>query len=389
MIICFDCSAETKQKIDSLLEKDRYRDYSELISIAISNLWLLDKEMEGNGGLVIDKNQLTSTNTGTSIEQLQPVASKTSDTRKKEVVGSSQRVAKPSGNALGGRAPNIPDLFTQNGLKELSVPTLDISQENLESPDTFTLDRWLFGQYNKLLPVKANCRILARLIAEQPEGVLLDETAARIAETAALLGDYLADHDLQHQVARDEALATAFPRSGPEAEKSRARYANQFVGSIDTQGRLSGLLYDYRLAAFAPESPQHLFLTEPGMLLARLSNPVLDKNQAEPTQKFFEEEIAFLLEHISSYVPVENFAFHTLLSAIKSGANTPDKLQEALKPLVPTNSHRSLSPSFLTSQRSGALSRMADLGLIIRVRKGVRVSYIVTDRGQHFLKLDE
>ena len=45
-----------------------------------------------------------------------------------------------------------------------------------------------------------------------------------------------------------------------------------------------------------------------------------------------------------------------------------------------------LSQSFLASQRSGAVSRMSDLGLIERRREGVRVFYAVTDDGRAFLR---
>jgi DNA-binding HxlR family transcriptional regulator len=85
-------------------------------------------------------------------------------------------------------------------------------------------------------------------------------------------------------------------------------------------------------------------------------------------------------------VPAEAFAFRTLIQAIAEGAITPDKLDEALRVHVPTETNRSLSPSFLTSQRSGALSRMADLGLIARKRKGVRVSYTITPAGEALVR---
>ena len=56
-----------------------------------------------------------------------------------------------------------------------------------------------------------------RLAAGQENGALLD-SAARIAEPAALLGDLLANHDRRHQIGRDDSLAAAFPRSIPDAE---------------------------------------------------------------------------------------------------------------------------------------------------------------------------
>lgn len=382
MIVCINCSAETKLKMDTLLNKDHYRDYSELIAVAIENLWLLDREVAEKGALVIGEfprppvvestAQAPATRAVTVLKQATP--------------------PKPSDASIMHELPSIngplfiPDMFRVDDLERLSVRTLEIKSEKLATEEVFTIDRWLFGQYNKLLPVKVSSRALVRLSAENENGAPLESATALIAESAALLGDYLADHDRRRLIGRDDALATAFPRSGNDAEKSRVRYANQFVGSVNSQGQLSGLLWDYRMAGLAPGNGSRLLPTEQGLKLARLTNPILDGHQAEPVQKFSLEEIAFLLGHIRSFIPVEEFTFRKLLRAIGEGADTPEKLDEALRPLVPTDSNRSLSPSFLTSQRSGALSRMADLGLISRVRKGVKVSYAITEQGHNFIQ---
>ncbi|MBZ0160108.1 MAG: hypothetical protein K8G79_08245 [bacterium] len=383
MIVCFNCDSETKVKMDSLMANDHYTDYSELIAVAMANLWMLDREIAEKGALVIGE----GTPLSLSVPSSRPVKIANPVPATSSVPPSRERPPAKTAAPPAERAPlSIPDLFLPVGLDGLSVATVDIERQEPITADSFTLDRWLFGQYNKLLPAKANCRALVRLAAEHPDGEPLEETAPRIAEVAALLGDWLADYDRRHQIGRDDAMATAFPRSGPNAEKSRARYANQFVGSVNSQGALSGLLQDYRLAGLAPGNGPRLLPTKQGMSLARLANPILDGHRTEPAQRFSAEETAFLLKHIRSFVPVEAFAFRTLLRAIADAADTPDKLDEALRVFVPTDSNRSLSSSFLTSQRSGALSRMADLGLISRVRKGVRVSYAMTEQGQIFIK---
>jgi hypothetical protein len=382
MIICINCSKETKARMDSFLSEDQYRDYSELITVAVENLWILNREVSKKGVLVIgeDLAQLSLSPASSPVERAKSVSaggSASSPPRQSKVACAPPTPVTP--------APvRIPELFLSEGLDELSVFTAEVSPaENTD--EIFTLDHWLFGQYNKLLPAKANCRALIRLTAGKKNGTPVDSTAARIAEAATLLGDYLADHDRRHKIGRDDALATAFPRSGPDAEKSRARYANQFVGRANSQNALSGLLWDYRLVGLASENGPLLLPTEQAVRLARLTNPILDGCQTGPTQRFSPEEVAFLLDHICTFVPEEAFAFRTLLQAIADGADTPDKLDEALLVHVPTDTNRSLSASFLTSQRSGALSRMADLGMIARVRRGVRVSYTITPEGKTFI----
>lgn len=380
MIICVNCSAETKSKMDSLIGKNVYRDYSELISMAVDNLWMLEQELAEKGSLIIGE---TST---AAVASPMPWPEK--DGQRK--VGVSQK-AQPQ--SLRSQMPQksappqsvrIPELFVGEELENLKAEVSGIAAST-EPEERFTLDRWIFGQYNKLLPIKANCRALLRHATKQRGGMAVEEVAQQIAEAAALLGDYLAEHDRRHQISRDDSLATAFPRSGLEAEKSRARYANQFVGSVNSQGILSGLLSDYRMVTLTPGLNDNLMLTEPAVEFAKLTNPILDNCQTNPTQKFSQEEVTFMLAHIRDCVPTEAFAFRVLIEAIANGADTPDTLNESMSAHVPAITNRSLSPSFLTSQRSGALSRMADLGLIVRERKGVRVLYMVTEQGRRLI----
>ncbi len=288
-------------------------------------------------------------------------------------------------NLISSRLPvdqtRIPNIFLADGLSTLS-PEKIIPPVVEDSIGTFSLDRWLFGQYNKLLPLKANCRALVRLAVGKKEGIALDISTNQIAQAASILGDYLVNHDNRHNIGRDDALATAFPRSN--AEKSYSRYANQFVGYVNTQNILSGLMSDYRLVGLVHGKGSSLLPTEQAIHFARLPNPVLDNLQTHPKEKFSSEEVKFLIKHITLFVPVENFAFLTLINAICNGANSPKKLEEALNSIVPSDPTRSLSPSFLTSQRSGAISRMVDIGLVSRLRLGSRVSYEVTELGHDF-----
>lgn len=353
------------------------------MKVAVDNLWMLDQEVAERGALVIGEGPVPPVAPCTSPPTGRPKSLNPGKAMPAPVLQAKAPKVAPA--PVASVPIHIPELFLAEGLDGLSAITTEIPAAG-EPEEAFTLDRWLFGQYNKLLPVKVNCRALLRIASDYPEGVPLEDAAPRIGEAAALLGDYLADHDRRHQIARDDLLATAFPRSGPDGEKSRARYANQFVGSVNSQCVLSGMLWDYRLAALAPGAGARLMTTEPALQFALLKNPVLDGCQTHPAQKFLREQAAFLLDHIRAHVPVEAFAFRALIQSIAEGAVTPNQLDEALRVYVPAETNRSLSPSFLTSQRSGALSRMANLSLIVRERKGVRVSYIVTEPGQRLIE---
>jgi hypothetical protein len=196
------------------------------------------------------------------------------------------------------------------------------------------------------------------------------------------LGEFLVNRDQQQKTDRDDALATAFPTPGEAADKGRQRYAHQFVASVNANGQLSGLPFDLKLINYVRHRDPKLQLTEVGWQFAQMRNPILDGSQTKPIQRLSAEEVTFLLDHIARFVPAEDFAYRTILAAIASGEDTPQRLDTALQRYV--SSDRKLTSSFLASQRSGAISRMTDLELVARVRDGVRVSYVVTPNGKRY-----
>jgi hypothetical protein len=281
----------------------------------------------------------------------------------------------------------IPGLFTLAGLEsaEPSFPKIPAPEPATEYE--FPLHQWVFGQLNRLLPAKASCRGLAHLLKEFPQGVQLSVAAARIAEEAAALGMVLDTLDRQNSQGRDDALATAFPKASVDAGKGKMRYANQFVGSASKDGKLSGLLISLRFIDNEPGKDPLIKLSEAGWNFAILPNPVLDGPQEKAGKKFSDDEVGLFLDHINRNVPEEAFAYRTLLSAIEERADTPEKIDIYLqdKEIWWRDRPTSTGRQFLSSQRSGAISRMADLGLVKRKREGVRVTYIITESGEAFL----
>jgi hypothetical protein len=152
MILCINCSTDTKAKMDSLLAEYHYSDYSELLAVAVENLLVLNREVGDKGALVIGEDS---------------VLSKPSGSEKPTALSSRDSKFASAPLATVASAPvRIPDLFLSEGLDELPVFTLEIPPTE-NNGEMFSLDRWLFGQYNKLLPAKANCRALVCLTAGQ------------------------------------------------------------------------------------------------------------------------------------------------------------------------------------------------------------------------------
>ncbi len=358
MIVCFNCTAETKDELDCLIEIGSYRDYGEAIAAAVRNQLLMEKE----------------------------VGSPSPTPRRKE--NGSARTSRngPAAPPKAVAPAAVPALFQKEGFPEEPPAGLaDLPADMWAPGQDVPLDRWVLGQQNRLLPAKVNARALIRLFLESPKGVPIGPTAERVAADAAVLGDYLTALDEARKVSRDDALATAFPTTAEDADKGRVRYANQFVVYQNGRGELSGLMVDLKLINIVFHRKERLIVpTRVAWEFARLQNPILDGPDGEP-EKFSPEERSLLLRHIASSVPAEAFAYRAILEAVQAGNNSPDKIDAALKTYVTKDRAEKLSQSFLASQRSGAVSRMSDLRLIERQREGVRVSYALTKEGRAFL----
>ncbi|MGB7602722.1 MAG: hypothetical protein WBM24_20635 [Candidatus Sulfotelmatobacter sp.] len=373
MIICIDVSQRTKDQLEKLLEAGAYRDYSEAVAVAIANQVLLHSSQ--SSGKV-------------TTPDLLPQSHSVSE-------------------AKNGTAPqtheslSIPDLFSQLGSSANAPRFAPYPENNSLRGEDISVDRWIFGQHNKLLPVKATCRALARLMsAEGQTNLALAKTASEIASEAVKLGDYFRYSDERLCAHRDDAMSFAFPFSdSPNGDKSRLRYANQFVASLTKQGTLAGLPIELKLVNRDQSRTPQILLTEAGWLFAMMRNPILDdhNNQTSKHQlfstggvilgqrrRFSDEEIEFLLAHIRDQVPAEAFAYKVVLEAIAQGANTPDKLDDALEEYLPKRDEKPFTRAFLTTQRAGVVSRMADLGLIHRIRDGIKVTYTATAKTFEF-----
>ncbi len=380
LIVCFECTPRTKILLERLVESEQYKDYAEAISSALENLVVLENELSGKGALIIESRDENAS------FRAQPKSGKASDRGK--MAPRTKGVSAKKNADLQTFPRNIPtrvpEIFQSDTSSKPSSSLANPPGDVWAIGQEVLLERWIFGQYNRLLPVKASCRALAHLLDGKPNGVSLDEATSRISEEALYLGRFLAHRDKENGTKRDEALSTAFPSPDREIEKSRLRYANQFVASISKQGKVSGLLTDLKLINHIGTKNPRLKLTEAGWDFAKLRNPVFDGDTPGTTQKFTAEERSFLLNHISSSVPAEDFAYRTIMAAVEGGAHTPDKLDTALQEHVSQDTGRNLTKSFLASQRSGAVSRMADLKLITRERDGVKVFYVVTDLGNQY-----
>jgi hypothetical protein len=366
MVICIELNQGAKKAIETLMQSNQFRDISEAVSTALINYEVIQRAVLKGSPVTI------------------PDA--------------------PGNGASGGPARSIPasvgkvpDLFR---LETRSLHGLSLK----EVPDAaFVMappSQWIFGQYNKFLPVKVACRALLNLLISRHAPIPLAEATEAISTEAWVLGDYLYVLDQGSGRSREDALAAAFPTSAGRGATSRIRFANQFVGDLrqpkqpDDQQReikFHGFPAALKFIACGEGRTPLLHLTGAGAEFAKLDNPVLDRQEA-PQAKFTEAETAFLLAHIQRAVPEEASAYVAITDGIGEGANTPDELDNYL--CLRFNLHvlkegksgnkNEITQTFLTTQRTGAISRMADLGLIVRAKEGLHVTYQTTGAASAF-----
>jgi hypothetical protein len=357
MIICFDCKGNNKEILDNLIGNGRYKNYNEIINLAIENLSLLEHAMSDSGGLVIQDNYLQEDSSSDKI------LSKSLQNKSME-------------SKLGSFSlPRI----KENQL-EIAIPELPVFIRNTDSE--IPVENWLFGQYNRLFPAKVSCRSIANHQQESNNGLDVNDYPMIIAKEALSFAKHLHQIEEKHKLERDDLLTIAFPSIYKDGEKSLLRYSNQFVVSKNSSDELQGLLYDLKLINYSyKDSSEYFSLTKPGWDFATLKNPILEGFQETPSQKFSDEEKSFLITHIKNNVPVERYAYTTIIEEIMEGNNTPEQIDHAIKNRFENLKETNISDSFLSTQRSGAISRMTELGLINRIREGIRVKYEATEVG--------
>jgi hypothetical protein len=366
MIICIECTAKTKDDLDDLLQIGGYRDYSEAVALAVSNQILLHRGAKAGKGA-----------TSPVIEE------------RPEALRAAAEDATPTAGVNGDRGSpgtaEIPALFRIVDTKARLGTAAALPNDAFMKGQRISIDRWIFGQHNKLLPLKASIRALANVSLDQRGGVPLVKAAGEIALASEILGTYLRRIDQDLGLVREESLSTAFPSAATDINKSRLRFSNQFVGALNKRGQLRGFPIDLKLVNYRNPKDPKLLLTDAGWAFAGLTNPILDR-PTDTGEKLSEEERAFLIQHIRDNVPVEDFAIRAVLAALQAGARNPDDLDSALGQHIPERSEEPFSAAFLSTQRAGAISRMTDLGLVVRERQGLRVLYVVSGSGKKYLE---
>lgn len=365
MRVAIDVPESLVENIRQAVDQGDYRDSREFVRVAIEN------QLQREG---IDKS-----NVKTLSEAIEEVGNSKSEISDNETELPNKKLDEHNkSEESGAKVPSLPDQSNAHiGLRQYdSVKT--ISPPNTERLD----DGPLWGQYNRLFPIKLTVRVLAnKLVGQNKSTDWLDFSPFQnqVGKVARTVGNQIETYDEQFGRKRGEKLSTGLP-TGDEVEKSTDRFQTHFVGRIEHDDMLSGASPNLKFIDITQNDRRKIGLTESGKDFAALQNPLLDTG-FDAEYSLTEEECQFYLSHVREARPEEHEAMLKISQAIEEGDNRPSVLTERVAFL-----NTSWSNSKANTIRSGLTSRMYELGLVNRGRVGQRgIAYELTSLGETFL----
>lgn len=280
----------------------------------------------------------------------------------------------------------IESLTNPAGFKTLKIVNLASIPKTQETPsfDELVLrgknenEVWLWGQINKILPIKIGVRVLLRELKES-QTILLEDFSNKAAEEAAYMGQIIRDYEDSHEKLRDERISAGLPTIGDE--KSLTRYKAQFLAVSRKDGLMDGamsLLRFSKIESTTSNTKQFIGLTEEGLAFAKLHNPVIDNDSYH--KSLSDEEIKFYLNHVKKIVKSEWNGIQWILSKIGKGINEREALNKELK-----KEYADIwkaSDAVINTQRAGLMARMFELGLLGKEKDGIYVTYNLSEYGK-------
>ncbi|MBX9681874.1 MAG: hypothetical protein K2X38_24215 [Gemmataceae bacterium] len=225
----------------------------------------------------------------------------------------------------------------------------------------------IFGQVNRLFPIKFVCRWLADVAIAEGQWPRFSAVSTRVADDAGTIGSLLDQWDKSEKRERGGELATALPRRKNNA--SLDRFLSQFVARITRASEVSpGAVCQYQFAKFDDSA---LALTAQGVAFAELANPVLDGQNEKTTLALSDEEAGFLAEHIRAWVPTEWADMNVVIQAVQGGKTSPAEVATEVRAQLPSE----WTESMVQTHISGTIARLSDIRLLRRSWKGRNVKY--------------
>lgn len=263
-----------------------------------------------------------------------------------------------------------------------TVPMPNFSNLSYSLMETDEKKCWLWGQVNKIFPMKLGLRILLILL-DSDQWTNFDKFANKAADIALAYGEMIRGFEKKTSKKGLEKISTGLPTAKKEAFKSKTRYKNHFLAYMRKDGKLDGALSFLRFINLKRDEKGNILIgiTEEGLNFASLENPIIDFNDLE--QSLDPKEIDFYLKHVSKNVKGEHNAIKWILDKLYKGINTREDMNKEFKKEM--GEIWSNSEAVINTQRAGLMARMFELGLIEKEKHGITVIYKISNHGKDFL----
>jgi len=228
-------------------------------------------------------------------------------------------------------------------------------------------ERAIWGQINRIVPLKLAARRVAVLANGSNTWPTVDSVLRDVGETAALVGSCLHDADVASGRKR-ELLATGVPRV--DSPDSKQRFLAQTIARVVRSGTTHpGAIAAYGIATVTNSG---VALTSTGIEFAMLESPVLDRDPRTARETLSVEECRFFLRFVVPHVPVELTDLNLVAGTIDKGAMTPEALHSAV---AATFHARRWTGTMVRTHLSGLVSRLIELMVVVRTWEGRNASY--------------
>ncbi|MGK2962568.1 MAG: hypothetical protein ACSLFK_10545 [Gemmatimonadaceae bacterium] len=244
--------------------------------------------------------------------------------------------------------------------------------EMYRKPDS---DGWMWGLVNRILPIKVSARsLLTDSVEKLPH---FSKARGAAADRASSFARGL---NISPALKQRQTVLVGFPTK-PPLQKARARFANQYFGRTDGEGRLWGALFELGLANINPTSGKTVGLTETGYRFASLPNPAIDEGRLD--DPISDAEADFYVTEIAARVPRERHCFVTLLEALAESNHDVEELNAVCRAALPAR----LSAAAAQAMKAGALGRLIELKLITRMQDGREAWFSINEDGRAALRV--
>jgi len=266
-----------------------------------------------------------------------------------------------------------------NLLLEANINTIP----TVELPKTGKVEtELLWGQINRIFPIKIGVRVLANMIKESNNTYIELEPFREVAaDIARKFGLRLKEIDEKYNRRVGKRFSTGLP-IGRNAELSKNRYKAHYLAYQTGKGTLVGALADLR---FVDIEGDKIGITEKGLEFARINNPLLDIFGPESNEILSEKEIKFYLSLIKEFLPKEDEFMKAVLSMIEEGEPPREEFNAKVKAFIEEIWDETVTPAVANTMRSGVLSRMWELGFVNNKKVGKKIVYSITEKGRRFL----